>query len=170
MKISDFYGKKTVSTEGKRGYVVSVNISGGKAECLICADSDENEFAIDIRNVLRIGENKIIYEDRQTAISRAKPVRLGSPGFDESGNFLGTLADVSFNKNGLLSAKIGKKNYPADRIVSGDVIIVKNVKTVKSDVTKDGKIIIKKGTPVTEDVLKTAENQGEYVQLTMKSI
>ncbi|MBD5632255.1 MAG: hypothetical protein HDP34_03385 [Clostridia bacterium] len=170
MKVSDFYGKKVVSTAGKRGYVVSVNASAEKVECLICADSDENEFMVDVNNVVRIGDTKIIYDDRETAMRQAKPVRLGSLCFDESGNYLGTLCDYLFNNRGLQKAKIGKKNYPAERVISGDVIIVKDIKTVKSDVLKDGKILIKKGTPVTEEVLKTAESEGEYVQLTMKSI
>ena len=169
MKISDLYGKKVESTAGRRGYVVSVNANGDRLECLICADSDENEFAVDLQNVLSVGD-KIIFEDRDSAIKNSRPLRLGRAGFDEKGAFLGKLEEFTFNRKKLLKAKIGKKNYPAADLVCGDVIIVKNKKAFTSDVIKDGKIIIKKGAPVTESALETAEAAGEYVQAKMKSI
>ena len=169
MKISEFYGKKVESTAGKRGYVISVNARAGKVECLVCADEDENEFAVDINYIKSIGD-KIIYEDRESAIKASKPLRLGCAGFDEQGNFLGKLEDCTFSKNKLLKAKIGKKNYPAEGLQLGDIAIVKAIKTVKADVVSGGKIIIKKGTPLTAQVLDTAQTAGEYVQTSLKSL
>ncbi len=55
-------------------------------------------------------------------------------------------------------------------MLTGDVAIVKRVKRIKADVVKDGKVIIKKGTPLTAEVLASAEAQGEYVQTNLKSI
>ena len=164
MKVSDLYGKKIESTAGKKGYIISVNANAGRLECLICADEDENEFAVDINSIVSVENNKIIYEDRESAIKAAKPLRL------ENGAYLGFLEEYTFSKNKLLKAKIGKKTYPADSVLTGDVAIVKRVKRIKADVVKNGKVIIKKGTPLTAEVLASAEAQGEYVQTNLKSI
>lgn len=169
MKISSIYGKKVESTAGRRGYVISVNANGGRLECLVCADEEENEFSIDVKNIISI-DNKIIYEDRERAIKTAKPLRLGCAGFDEKGNYLGILEEFTYSKNKLLKAKIGKKTYPAEGLLTGDVIIVKRVKRVNADIVKDGKVIIKKGTPLTNEVLASAEANGEYIQTNLKSI
>lgn len=169
MNISELYGKKTESTDGRKGYVISVNANDKKLECFVCADAEENEFIIDVKDIISLGD-KIIYEDRETAIKGARPIRLGRAGYDERGNFLGNLEDFSFNGKNLLKAKIGKKNYPAEGIVCGDVVIVKTARKLKYDVVKDGKIIIKKGTPVTEEMFETAEKQGEYFQAKMKTL
>ena len=69
------YGKKTESTDGKSGYVISVNASNGKIVCFTCADENEKEFTIDVKNIVKIGD-KIIYEDREHTLKNAKPVRL----------------------------------------------------------------------------------------------
>lgn len=169
MVVSEIYGKKIESTNGKKGYVISVNANEGVLECFICADEDEKEFAVDVKNVLSVGE-KIIYEDREKAIKAAKPLRLGCAGFDEQGKYLGVLKEYSFQGNKLCKVKIGKKNYPAEVITYGDVVIVKGAKRLKYDVVKNGKVIIKKGTPVTDGLLKSAEKQGEYIQTNLKSI
>lgn len=169
MNVSIFYGKKIESTAGKKGYVISVNATAGRLECLGCADEDENEFIVDVKNIISYGDT-ILFDDRESAIKAAKPIRLGCAGFDEKGNFLGTLQEYTFSKNRLLKAKIGKKKYPSDGIVCGDIVIVKGAKKLKHDVIKDGKVLIKKGTPLTGEVLKTAEDSGEYVQTNLKSI
>ena len=169
MNVSQFIGKKVVSTQGKTGYVLSVNGGNGRVECLACADEDEKEFLIDVKNIVSAGE-KIVFDDRAGAIAAAKPLRLGRAGFDESGAYLGEICDYIFKGNALLKAKIGKKNYPAERLVCGDVVIVKHVKKLTCDVVKDGEVIFKKGTPVTKALLKKAQALGEYVQTNLKSI
>lgn len=169
MKISEIYGKRVESTTGKRGYVIAVKANGNKLECLICADENENEFTVDINNVLKFGE-AIIFNDRESAIKSALPLRLGRASFDESGKYLGNLEEYLFEGNTLLKAKIGKKNYPAEELVCGDAVIVKKLKRLKGNVLKGGKIIIKSGTYLTDEVLNSAKLQGEYVQATMKSI
>ncbi len=169
MKVSEIYGKEVESTSGKKGYVVSVNANGDRVECLICADENEREFAVDIVNIISAGE-KIIYEDRSDAIKGSKPLRLGNAVFDDGGEFLGVIEDFTFSDGKLLSAKIGKKNYPAANLTFGDAVILKNGRSLKYDVKKNGKVIIKKGTLVTDDVLKTARAEGEYVQTALKSL
>lgn len=169
MNISEFYGKKIVSDGGREGYVVSVNGGAGRVECLICADGDENEFTVDARDIVSVG-NKIVYEDRAKAIKSARPIRLGRAGFDENGTFLGTVEDMEFKNGKLLKTRIGRKSYPADKLIYGDVIIVKGLKKLKSDVVKDGKVLIKKGTPVTGKVLEKAAENGEYIQTNLKTL
>lgn len=169
MNISSLYGKKVLSTAGKSGYVISVNVAGGRIECLTCADENENEFYVDMRSVLKTGD-KILFEDRESAIKAAKPVRLGRASYDDNGMYLGNLVDMTYTGGKILKAKIGKKSYPASGLVCGDVVIAKTVRTVKSDVVKDGKVIIKKGTPLTDGVLLAAEKEGEYVQANLKSL
>lgn len=169
MNVSQFIGKKVVSTQGRTGYVLSVNGGNGRVECLACADDDEKEFIIDVKNIVSVGD-KIIFDDRSGAIAAAKPLRLGRAGFDENGAFLGEICDYIFKGNVLLKAKIGKKNYPAERLVCGDVVIVKNVKRLAHDVIKDGEVIFKKGTPVTAQLMKKAQAMGEYVQTSLKSL
>lgn len=169
MNVSLLYGKKTESTDGKSGYVISVNASNGKIVCFTCADENEKEFTIDVKNIVKIGD-KIIYEDREHTLKNAKPVRLGRAGFDEYGNFLGCVEDFTFSGQKLLKVKIGRKSHLAEELVYGDVVIVKNRKKIKSDVLKNGKVIIKKGTPLTESVLKTAKEEGEYIQTNLKSL
>ncbi len=169
MNVSLLYGKKAVSTEGRQGYVISVNVAGGKIECLTCADEDENEFSIDMKNVLKVGET-ILFEDREKAIKAAKPVRLGRASYDDKGTYLGNLEDMTLSGNKILSVKIGKKSYQAGELIYGDVVIAKRTKRLKSDVIKDGKVIIKKGTPLTGEVLSAAEKEGEYVQTNLKSL
>ncbi len=169
MKISDIYAKTVVSDAGKKGYIISVHAYKGKLVYLTCADENEKEFTVDMRDILSIGEN-IVYEDRATAVKKSLPIRLGCAAFNESGKYLGNLEEVTFDKNRLQKAKIGKKNYPAEAVICGDIAIVKSLKRLKSDVVKDGKVIFKKGTFVTDEVLKRAESEGEYVQTTVKSI
>ena len=56
MNVSVLFGKKVISTSGKSGYIISVNGGLGRVECLVCADNDENEFIVDIKNVVRTGK------------------------------------------------------------------------------------------------------------------
>lgn len=169
MKLSSLFGKEVISTAGKRGYVISVNANGGKLEGLVCADEDEREFTVDMDNVKSLGEI-IVFEDRQSAMSASSPLRLGRAGYDDKGAYLGILEDFTFSGKKLLKAKIGKKNYPAEGLIFGDVIIVKSGRTLRFDVEKGGKVILKKGARLTQDALDKAYKEGEYVQAHLKSL
>lgn len=169
MNISELYGKKIVSTTGKKGYIVSVNAGESAIEGLICADENEDEFAVDVKNIVKYG-NEIVYEDRETAIKKAKPLRLGRVSYTVEGKYLGLVEEFILKGNKIISVKIGAKKYPVQSVVFGDAAIVKGVKKLKSDVVKDGKVIIKKGTPVTDEVMTRAAQNGEYVQTSLKSI
>lgn len=168
MKVSSIYGKKIMSTAGKEGYVISVNAEG-QSICLICADGNEREFCVDMETVISSGD-KIIYDGTECIICNAVPLRLGRAGFDMQGNYLGNLEDFTITGGKLKTAKIGKKNYPVEGLILGDVIIVKDLRRLKSDVIKNGNTLFKKGAYITDEVLAEAASAGEYVQTTLKSI
>lgn len=168
--ITSLYGKAVESTAGKTGYVISVNAGSGKIQCLICADENENEFAVDVRNIVSVA-NKIIYEDRESAINDSVPVRLGIPGYDLNGAYLGALKDITLKGDVLGAAIIGKKKYSAADVSLGDAAIVKNIpRTLKENVVKDGRVILKRGAPLTEENLQIAREAGVYVQTNLKTI
>lgn len=169
MKLSEIYGKKVLSAAGKKGYVLSLNIADGKILCLACADEFEKEFTVQFKDIIRFGE-KIFYADGEDCKKSGTPLRLGRACFDNQGGYLGNLQDFTFFGDRLKTAKIGKKNYPVEGLILGDVVIVKDMRRLKSDVVKDGKTLFKKGTYVTEEVLNEAAASGEYVQTTLKTL
>lgn len=122
MKVSSIYGKKIMSTEGKEGYVVSVN-ADGQSVYFTCADGNEKEFCVDMASVISLGD-RIIYDGTECINLNAVPLRLGRAGFDTRGNYLGNLKDFTVTGGRLKSAKIGKKNYPVEGLILGDVVIV----------------------------------------------
>ena len=122
MKVSSIYGKKIMSTEGKEGYVISVSAEG-QSVYLTCADGNEKEFCVDMVSVLSLGD-KIIYDGTECVNSNAVPLRLGRAGFDMRGKYLGNVEDFTLSGGRLKAARIGKKNYPVEGLVLGDVVII----------------------------------------------
>ncbi len=168
MKLSEFFGKRIFSVAGKEGYVIGVGVQDG-AIYLNCADCDEREFTVDMQCVLSVREC-IIFNGFTARPQNAVPVRLGRACFDTQGRFLGGLADMTLAGGKFKSARIGKKNYPAEAIVSGDIIIVKDMPRLSLPVEKEGKTLFKKGAFVTPDMLDEAAAHGEYVQTRLKSL
>ncbi len=168
MKISEIYGKKTLGADGREGYALSVSALGQKVY-LTCADSDEREFTVEAESVKKLGD-AIIYDGKESRADGALPVRLGRASFDTRGNFLGLLSDLTLSRGKLKTAKIGKKNYPVEILTMGDVVIVDDATLLKEDVTKDGRQLFLKGSPVTKERLARAAAEGEYIQTTLKTI
>ena len=170
MKLSDIYGKRVLSTAGKSGYVLGVYADKNKIECLICADEDENEFTVDFKNIKSI-KDKILFKEGGSEIKGTKLLKLGIPVYDCEGELFGKLTDLTFTKNTLTQAHVGSKKFSLCDIVLGDIVIIKNTaRIVKSDVKSGGRVIIKKGTPLSEQLLKKACKKGEYVQTNLKTI
>lgn len=168
MKLSQIFGKRIKSAVGREGYVVSVNAEG-LSLFFVCADEGEREFTVDMQSVISLGDS-ILYDGKVCGKTAAVPVRLGRASFDMRGNYLGNLEDFTVLGGKLKTAKIGKKNYPAEGLILGDVIIVKDLRRLKSNVVKGGTTLFKKGAYVTDDVLSEAAAAGEYVQTTLKTI
>lgn len=168
MKLSLFYGKQIKSAAGRTGYVISVHALGGKIVGLGCADGDEKEFFADADGA-KISKGKITF--KKESKTAGTPVRLGIPVFDCEGAYLGRLTDFIVEKNILTFALVGNKKFSADDIVCGDAVIVKScARVLKSDVKKNGKILIRRGNPLTPEALKKAQDNGEYVQANLKTI
>lgn len=169
MKLSTIYGKSVVSMAGRRGYVISVLAEGAKLMWLTCADENEREFHVAVEHVIKFGED-ITFRGDPSPSAQGTPIRLGRAVYDEKGGCLGILEDFTFSGNRLQKAKIGKKNYPAEGLIHGDVILMKSGRTLRYDVQKDGKVLFRKGTPLTAETLDAARKEGEYVQVNLKSI
>lgn len=168
MKISNLYGLKTESLQGDKGYVIAVNVENKKIVSFTCVDENEEEFLVNADRV-KFVKDKLIYYDKRAI--KGKPLRLGKQIYDCEGNFLGELTDFTFKKNTLIFAHSNRKKYSADDIICGDIVIVKSsAKILKSDVTKNGKIIIPKGTPLDQPTQKKAMTHGVYIQANLKTI
>ena len=50
------------------------------------------------------------------------------------------------------------------------MIIKNSAQILKSDVKKGNRVIIKRGTPLTPEILDKARKKGEYVQTKLKTI
>lgn len=170
MKLSSIYGKKVLSTAGKEGYVLGVYADGNAVDCLICADENENEFTVGAESIKSF-KGKILFKEGGRAQVGGKPLALGKPVFDCAGDYFGTLTDFTVEKNRLKLAHVGNKKFSCDDIIVGDAVIIKSsARILKSDVKKGNRVIIKRGTPLTPEVLKKAQKKGEYVQTNLKTI
>lgn len=169
MRLSKLIGAK-IGNGKKSGYVICVNENYDKELSLTCADENEEEFSVPVKNI-RAVKDGFSYSKEDEADAFAKAVNLGRPVFDCEGNFIGKLSDVIIEKNKISAIIAGNRKFGAADVISGDAVLIKNsVVLLKSDVKKNGKIIIRKGTPLTDEVTKKAQKSGEYVQTKLKSI
>ena len=170
MKISLLFGKRVESASGRGGYIMRVNGIGNEITSFTCADEDEQEFDIPVKNIKSI-KNTVTYSYAGKHGGSERSITLGKPVFDCEGNYIGRLTDIVTEKYEITSVFVGNKKFSADDIIYGDAVIVKsNVRFLKSDVKKNGKIIFRKGTPVTDEVAEKAQLVGEYVQTNLKTI
>lgn len=168
MKLSYIYGKKVLSTAGKEGYVLGVYADGGKIVGLSCADGGEKEFFAEADGA-KISNSKITY--KKETKKTGTPIRLGIPVFDCEGAYLGKLTDFTVEKNCLKFAHVKNKKFSCGDIIVGDAVIIKSsARVLKSDVKKDNRVIIRRGTPLTPALLEKAQKKGEYVQTNLKTI
>ena len=170
MKISLLFGKKVESASGKPGYILRVNAVGNNITGFTCADEDEREFDIPVRNIKSI-KNTVTYSSADRHEGNARSLTLGRSVFDCEGNFIGNLCEIVTEKYRIISFVVGNKKFSADDVICGDALIIKNsVKFLKSDVKKSGRIIFRKGTPVTDEIALKAQKAGEYVQTNLKAM
>ena len=170
MKISWLFGKRVESASGRSGYILRVNGIGNDITSFTCADEDEQEFDIPVKNIKSI-KNVVTYSYAGKIGGAEKSLVLGKPVFDCDGNFVGILTEIVTEKYKIISVLVGNKKFSADDIICGDAVIIKNsVRFLKSDVKKNGKIIFRKGTPLSDEVIQKAQLAGEYVQTNLKTI
>ena len=170
MKISGLFGKKVESASSRSGYIIRVNAIGNDITSFTCADEDEQEFDIPVKNIKSV-KNTVTYSYAGKHGGNETSLNLGKPVFDCEGNYIGKLTDIVTEKYTIVSFFVGNKKFSADDIICGDAVIIKNtVRFLKSDVKKNGKIIFRRGTPLSEEVAKKAQLAGEYVQTNLKTI
>ena len=170
MKISLLFGKRVESASGRSGYILRVNAIGNDITSFTCADNDEQEFDIPVKNIKSV-KNTVTYSYAGKHGGNERSVTLGKPVFDCEGNMIGRLTDIIIEKYAVISYFVGNKKFSAEDIICGDAVIVKsNVRFLKSDVKKNGRIIFRRGTPLTDEVAKKAQLVGEYVQTNLKTI
>ena len=170
MKLSTIYGKRVENAAGRCGYVLRINASGNKITGFTCADGDEVEFDVPVKNVKSI-KNVVTYTYGGERGADEKSITLGKPVFDSEGNYIGRLTDITAEKNVITLMHVGNKKFSSNDVICGDAVIIKNtVRFLKSDVKKNGKIIFRRGTPVTGEVAEKARLAGEYVQTSLKTI
>ena len=169
MKISLLFGKKVESPADKSGYILRVNAVGNSITSFTCVDDDEQEFCVPVDSIKSI-KNTVTYS-RACECGEGRSIALGKPVFDSEGNYVGKLTDIVTEKYKIVSLFAGNKKFPAEDAVCGDVVIIKSrVRFLKSDVKKNGKIIFRKGTPLTDEIVQKAQLAGEYVQTNLKTI
>ena len=170
MKISVLFGKKVESASGRAGYVLRVNGIENDITSLTCADDDEQEFDIPVKNIKSV-KNAVTYSYAGKHGGNEKSISLGKPVYDCEGNFVGTLDDIIYEKYKIVCISVGNKKFPAEDVICGDAVIIKSsIRFLKSDVKKNGKIIFRKGTPLSREVAEKAQLAGEYVQTNLKTI
>ena len=170
MKISWLFGKKVESAAGRSGYILRVNVIGNDVTSFTCVDGDEQEFDVPVKNIRSI-KNTVTYSYAGKHGGIEKSLVLGKPVFDCEGNFVGKLTEIITEKYRIISVVVDNKKFSAEDIIYGDAVIIKsNVRFLKSDVKKNGKIIFRKGTPLSDEVAEKAQLVGEYVQTNLKTI
>lgn len=170
MKVSLLFGKRVESASGRSGYILRVNAIGNEITSFTCVDNDEQEFDIPVKNIKSV-RNTVTYSYAGKHGGVENSLTLGKPAFDCEGNYIGKLSEIIIEKYAVVSLFVGNKKFSAEDTICGDAVIIKsNVRFLKSDVKKNGKIIFRRGTPLTDEVKEKAQLVGEYVQTNLKTI
>lgn len=112
---------------GSRGYVLGAIENGGRIEYLICCDDEDDEYCVRVDGIVSL-DGRLIYDGREAKKPKAKALRLGAPCCDEQGRYLGRVEEFYIKNYTLKSAQIGGRRYAFDRLVRGDITIVRSRK------------------------------------------
>ena len=169
MRLSKLLGAEIKNGE-RKGCIISLNENYDGELSFTCADENEEEFSVSIKNIKIVKDEMTCFREESVNAFSA-PVRLGKAVFDCEGNFVGKLTDVIIEKNKISAIIAGNRKFDVSAVIFGDVVLIKNsIVFLKSDVKKNGKIIIRKGTPLTGEVTEKAQKNGEYVQTKLKTL
>lgn len=100
MQISSFIGKPVLSPSGAAyGYITDVRLARDyrKVSCLVCVDSEEEEFYLPMRTVLQMGD-AIICGKARLSSPTGIPSPIGRPAYSHTGEALGTVSDVTIGE------------------------------------------------------------------------
>lgn len=137
MKISQLYGKKIEGADKKRcGYILGISCIGDKIEGYICCNERESEFFAAWADVRFAGDGAMVLKTGKEN-KKASRLRLGQAVYSEEGKFLGHTEDFTAKGERLTCAHVGKKKYAFNRLILGDVIILKSDRAVAEIAAKD---------------------------------
>lgn len=137
-KLSDILSKQIVNLySGKcEGTIkdISFDEKFKQAKWLILFDEESEEFALDINKIYMVGENAVTIKNEDglfltsTLNKNLKNNPINLPCYTVSGNMLGRLNDIEFNKNFYVSTfHVGENLFPTNKIVNiGNSLIIIN--------------------------------------------
>ncbi len=130
MQLTSLIGKQILSPAGENiGYVLAAQPSRDlkKISCLLCADGDEDEFYLPVKNVLSYGDALIANRSR-TSVSSGIPCPIGNAVYSHTGGYLGTLGELLIGDGAaplfIVHDNGAKLTFPYSRVSLGDALIV----------------------------------------------
>lgn len=130
MQLTSLIGKLVLSPAGEKiGYVIAALPSRDlkKVSCLLCADNDEEEFYLPVKNILSYGDALIANRSR-TSIPTGISCPIGNAVYSHTGGFLGTLGELLLGDGGaplfIVHHEGSKLTFPYSRVSLGDAVIV----------------------------------------------
>lgn len=128
MQLTSLIGKQILSPAGEHiGYVLAARPSRDlkKVSCLVCADDDEEEFFLPMKNVLSCGDALIAQRVRASSPTGI-PCPVGNAVYSHKGERIGTLGELFVGEDPLFTVyeESGQVNYPPARVAVGDSLIV----------------------------------------------
>lgn len=126
MKASQIFCTNISSKDKKkRGYIMSVSCVKDMIEGYICCNEHENEFFAESAGCeFSNGAATFLVTGKEN--KKGYRLKLGIPLYSDSGKFLGHIDDFTVKNNRLLYAHSGKRKFAFDRLIIGDVAILKN--------------------------------------------
>lgn len=130
MQLTSLIGKQILSPAGEHiGYVLAARPSRDlkKVSCLVCADENEEEFFLPVKNVLSFGD-ALIAQHTHAAAPSGIPCPISSAVYSSEGERIGTLGELLIGEDAdplfIVHEDGAKFTYPLSRVALGDSIIV----------------------------------------------
>ena len=128
MQLSSLIGKPVLSRAGERlGYVTALQFARdySRIACLICADTEEEEFILPARAVLSVADAVIAGRQRLSEAT-GEPSPVGRMVYLHTGEEMGAVSDVETGEIPALCVrgKQGEEKIPIVRAAIGETVIV----------------------------------------------
>lgn len=120
----------------KRGYIMAVSCVKNMIEGYICCDERENEFFAESAGV-KFSENSATFLLTGKENKKGYRLRLGLPLYTDDGKYLGLIEEFTIKGNRIVSAHVGKRKFAFERLIFGDVVILKSENVFAEIAAKD---------------------------------
>lgn len=137
MEFSTLIGKPVLSHNGKSyGYAVRVYVSKDLSAltCILCADSEEEEFYLPAHAVQRVGDAIVAGKARLKA-PVGIPCPVGRGAFDEKGAFLGGVSALTDGSHGTLTVVglFGEREYASRLVLADEIVVIRDEPRAKKN-------------------------------------